>query len=266
MYLRGVPAREMRAMLDFMYTGQAHLPRAHVKPLLKTAEALKIKGLGVRPEEEMTPISRENTSDFTENTCDQRLLVNEVERQHKEEFIQRKQHFDNRVNTKKRSFDKVPENSATENTDTDLSSVMCNKSSPKRKKLVTADTECNTIAGGNTSNSNTNLYVFGNEQSNGLNNSKQHSPHSKHEMNQLNHNRDLKNVNMALCNLITVKSEPETSASFRSIVSSVTSKPVKSRIHQQQKQQPTAGGTMQSLAAILDLEDQVSCLPSLNNA
>uniref|UniRef100_A0A6A7G0Y0 Protein abrupt-like n=2 Tax=Hirondellea gigas TaxID=1518452 RepID=A0A6A7G0Y0_9CRUS len=48
MYLRGVPALEMRAMLDFMYTGQAKLPQSQVKGLLKTAEALKIKGLGVK--------------------------------------------------------------------------------------------------------------------------------------------------------------------------------------------------------------------------
>lgn len=55
MFLHGVPAQEMQIMLDFMYTGQAHLPRSHVKPLLKTAEALKIKGLGVS-HDDATPI------------------------------------------------------------------------------------------------------------------------------------------------------------------------------------------------------------------
>ncbi|KAG7154646.1 zinc finger and BTB domain-containing protein 49-like [Homarus americanus] len=46
-YMRGVAAREMQALIDFMYTGQTDIPQKEVPTLLATAEALQIKGLGV---------------------------------------------------------------------------------------------------------------------------------------------------------------------------------------------------------------------------
>ncbi|XP_076064467.1 uncharacterized protein LOC143038807 [Oratosquilla oratoria] len=46
-YLRGVCAKEMRALIDFMYTGQTDVPQSDVPGLLSTAESLQIKGLGV---------------------------------------------------------------------------------------------------------------------------------------------------------------------------------------------------------------------------
>ncbi|KAG0718201.1 Longitudinals lacking protein-like [Chionoecetes opilio] len=46
-YMRGVTAQEMEALIDFMYTGQTDIPQKEVPTLLSTAEALQIKGLGV---------------------------------------------------------------------------------------------------------------------------------------------------------------------------------------------------------------------------
>ncbi|KAK3854233.1 hypothetical protein Pcinc_039274 [Petrolisthes cinctipes] len=46
-YMRGVTAREMQALINFMYTGQTDVPQKEVPTLLSTAEALQIKGLGV---------------------------------------------------------------------------------------------------------------------------------------------------------------------------------------------------------------------------
>ncbi|XP_064116044.1 zinc finger and BTB domain-containing protein 49-like [Macrobrachium nipponense] len=46
-YLRGIAAKEMQALIDFMYTGQTDIPQKEVPLLLSTAEALQIKGLGV---------------------------------------------------------------------------------------------------------------------------------------------------------------------------------------------------------------------------
>ncbi|KAK8390236.1 hypothetical protein O3P69_010139 [Scylla paramamosain] len=46
-YMRGVTAQEMQALIDFMYTGQTDIPQKEVPTLLSTAEALQIKGLGV---------------------------------------------------------------------------------------------------------------------------------------------------------------------------------------------------------------------------
>lgn len=46
-YMRGVTAHEMQALIDFMYTGRTDIPQKEVPTLLSTAEALQIKGLGV---------------------------------------------------------------------------------------------------------------------------------------------------------------------------------------------------------------------------
>lgn len=46
-YMRGVAAKELQALIDFMYTGQTDVPQSEVPNLLSTAEALQIKGLGV---------------------------------------------------------------------------------------------------------------------------------------------------------------------------------------------------------------------------
>lgn len=46
-YMRGVTAQEMQALIDFMYTGRTNIPQKEVPTLLSTAEALQIKGLGV---------------------------------------------------------------------------------------------------------------------------------------------------------------------------------------------------------------------------
>lgn len=46
-YMRGVTAQEMQALIDFMYTGRTDIPQKEVPTLLSTAEALQIKGLGV---------------------------------------------------------------------------------------------------------------------------------------------------------------------------------------------------------------------------
>lgn len=57
--MKDVPAFEMHTLLDFMYTGEANFPQSQMNSLLKTAEELKIKGLGIQPkidtDENLTP-------------------------------------------------------------------------------------------------------------------------------------------------------------------------------------------------------------------
>ncbi|XP_071529357.1 uncharacterized protein [Panulirus ornatus] len=59
-YMRGVAAREMQALIDFMYTGQTDIPQKEVPTLLSTAEALQIKGLGVFSAPEDSDTGRSN--------------------------------------------------------------------------------------------------------------------------------------------------------------------------------------------------------------
>ncbi|KAK8737671.1 hypothetical protein OTU49_004181 [Cherax quadricarinatus] len=59
-YMRGVAAREMQALIDFMYTGQTDIPQKEVPTLLSTAEALQIKGLGVFTASEYSVAERVN--------------------------------------------------------------------------------------------------------------------------------------------------------------------------------------------------------------
>ncbi|XP_066968677.1 protein abrupt-like [Macrobrachium rosenbergii] len=63
-YLRGIAAKEMQALIDFMYTGQTDIPQKEVPLLLSTAEALQIKGLGV--------FSAGEGSDPEKNKCEPR--------------------------------------------------------------------------------------------------------------------------------------------------------------------------------------------------
>ncbi|XP_045608309.1 protein bric-a-brac 1 [Procambarus clarkii] len=60
-FMRGVAAREMQALIDFMYTGQTDIPQKEVPTLLSTAEALQIKGLGVYTASEGSETERLNT-------------------------------------------------------------------------------------------------------------------------------------------------------------------------------------------------------------
>ncbi|CAL4072572.1 unnamed protein product, partial [Meganyctiphanes norvegica] len=46
-YLKDVHAEDMEALLDFMYCGVVHIPQENLSGLLKTAEGLQIRGLGL---------------------------------------------------------------------------------------------------------------------------------------------------------------------------------------------------------------------------
>ncbi|XP_018021179.1 protein abrupt-like [Hyalella azteca] len=76
-YLRDVPASEIKAILEFMYTGEACVPQSQVGSLLKTAECLKIKGLGVQPHEELSSASEDLDDDLDAdgNVVDSRCRV-----------------------------------------------------------------------------------------------------------------------------------------------------------------------------------------------
>lgn len=73
-YMRGVAAKEMQALIDFMYTGQTDIPQKEVPTLLSTAEALQIKGLGVFTSGE------ENTSEKTIPPRREKSTVNKKKR------------------------------------------------------------------------------------------------------------------------------------------------------------------------------------------
>ena len=47
-FLRGVQAKEMQTLIDFMYTGKICVPKNELESLMETAKSLDIKGLGSR--------------------------------------------------------------------------------------------------------------------------------------------------------------------------------------------------------------------------
>ena len=79
-YMRGVTAKEMQALIDFMYTGQTDVPQKEVPTLLSTAEALQIKGLGVFSASEKhasaNQAQKERANDTKRKRCDASSTVN----------------------------------------------------------------------------------------------------------------------------------------------------------------------------------------------
>lgn len=81
-YMRGVAAREMQALIDFMYTGQTDIPQKEVPTLLSTAEALQIKGLGVFTATEgsetgkVNPPRRERSSGTKKRRSESSVVLN----------------------------------------------------------------------------------------------------------------------------------------------------------------------------------------------
>ncbi|XP_047487872.1 zinc finger and BTB domain-containing protein 49-like [Penaeus chinensis] len=81
-YMRGVAAKEMQALIDFMYTGQTDIPQKEVPTLLSTAEALQIKGLGVftsgeeHNSEKNTPSRREKNYGNKKKRSEPLVLLN----------------------------------------------------------------------------------------------------------------------------------------------------------------------------------------------
>ncbi|KAF2356690.1 BTB/POZ domain [Trinorchestia longiramus] len=81
-YLRDVSASEMKAILEFMYTGEACLPQSQVGSLLKTAESLKIKGLGVQPTHDAdTLVFNDDIDDVTNSLCDDIISQSKIDLQ-----------------------------------------------------------------------------------------------------------------------------------------------------------------------------------------
>ncbi|KAK7072514.1 hypothetical protein SK128_018820 [Halocaridina rubra] len=79
-YLRGISAKEMQALIDFMYTGQTDIPQKNVPLLLSTAEALQIKGLGVFSADE---------------DCSQEKTFNNCSRKERRSAVPRKRKLEN---------------------------------------------------------------------------------------------------------------------------------------------------------------------------
>ena len=63
-YLRGVPSKEMEALIQFMYLGRTTVNQKDLPELLKVAQDLKIKGIGhIEAEKGKNAEKRQNTED-----------------------------------------------------------------------------------------------------------------------------------------------------------------------------------------------------------
>lgn len=263
MYLRGVPAREMRVLLDFMYTGQTDLPRSHVKPLLETAEALKIKGLGVTLDQNLLQFphnqviaTEKSTSRPVERQCEER-------NQHQQDIKcieqNKRKHFDENYVEKKRVLDRdyriFDDVDATGNykcNEVATQHIVPSEPSPKRRK-------CTTTNEGNSDNNTNSSFLpldknFKSVPSQSVQHSHQHHrpvySHQSHHQQNIHHHRQQQLLD-TMSSLVHVKSERDSPPFKLPVLLQQHSNSVTAGMHKQQ-----SDSAMHSLASILNLEEQ----------
>ncbi|KAK7066630.1 Zinc finger and BTB domain-containing protein 7B [Halocaridina rubra] len=67
-YMKDVTARDLEALLDFMYNGEVNVPQSSLGSLIKTAEGLQIKGLAVPDDPPVPKREREREKDSRETS------------------------------------------------------------------------------------------------------------------------------------------------------------------------------------------------------